>query len=351
MRDHWYHQDSGCDRYLLAGDVGGTNTNLGLVGVRGGNLELLHELELPSKLVENFPALVAQTALRYEKELAGIKVGACSVGANGPVKDNYCHIHNLTWQIDGEAVRQASGLPTVIVNDFTSVSYALPFVDTTDANQAATLHAGAGSQGTVRAVIGAGTGMGVGILLQQGDRYLALPSEGGHMDFAPFDSLTDQFRSFVEKKTGTFPSVELCCSGIGIRNLYLFAKAHGWFDHSQAIVTEVETAGLEDAPRIIAHNAHQDAACRRILDTFIKIYARFASNIAATVLPRAGLFLAGGIGSKNLASFAADDLFRKTYLQHNNPVIRSFLEQIPVYLIMNYNTALIGAANAGLNLL
>jgi glucokinase len=351
MKDHWYRQDPGYERYLLAGDVGGTNTNLGLVGVRGGNLELLHELEVPSKSVDNFPALVARTALRYEKELPGVKVEACSIGANGPVKDNYCHIHNLAWQIDGEAVRQASGLPTIIVNDFTSVSYALPFVDTTDPAQAAVLHPGAGSQGAVRAVIGAGTGMGVGILLQQGQRYLALPSEGGHMDFAPFDSLTEQFRSFVEKKTGTFPSVELCCSGIGIRNLYLFAKAHGWFDHSQAIVAEIETVGLEDAPRVIAQNAPTDAACHRILGTFIKIYARFASNIATTVLPRAGLFLAGGIGSKNLASFLNDELFRKTYLQHNNPVIRSFLEQIPVFMIMNYNTALVGAANAGINLL
>src|SRR6185369_18090692 len=154
--------------------------------------------------------------------------------------------------------------------------------------------------------------MGVGILLQQGDRYMALPSEGGHMDFAPFDSLTEQFRSFVEKRTGTFPSVELCCSGIGLRNLYLFAKAHGWLDHSQAVVAEIEKFGLEDAPRVIAQNAGHDAACRRILDTFIKIYARFASNIAATVLPRAGLFLTGGIGSKNLSSFIADDLFQKT---------------------------------------
>jgi glucokinase len=342
---------SGYDRFLLAGDVGGTNTNLGLVGVRGDDLQLLHELEVPSKSVDDFPGLVARTALRYEAEKPGIKVDACAIGANGPVKDNYCHIHNLTWQIDGEAVRLASGLPTVIVNDFTSVSYALPFVDTSDAAQAAVLHAGAGPQGNVRAVIGAGTGMGVGILLQQGHRYQALPSEGGHMDFAPFDTLTEQFRTFLEKKTGTFPSVELACSGIGIRNLYLFAKAHGWFAHSQAVVTEVERAGLEDAPRIVAQHAHEDAACRRILDTFIRIYARFASNIAATMLPRAGLYLAGGIGSKNLASFTADDLFRKAYLQHNNPVIRSFLEQIPVYMIMNYNTALVGAANAGINLL
>lgn len=352
MKDQWYRKESeGFERFLLAGDVGGTNTNLGLVGVRDGNLVLLHELEVPSKSVEDFPALVAKTALRYEQDLPGVRVEACSIGANGPVKDNYCHIHNLTWQIDGEAVRLASGLPTVIVNDFTSVSYALPFVDTTDSSQAVVLHAGAGPQGNVRAVIGAGTGMGVGILLQQGSRYLALPSEGGHMDFAPFDSLTEQFRSFVEKRTGVFPSVELCCSGIGLRNLYLFAKTHGWLDHSQAIVAEVERTGLEDAPRIIAQNAGHDAACRRILDTFIRIYARFASNMASTILPRAGLFLAGGIGSKNLAAFTADDLFRKTYLQHNNPVIRSFLEQIPVYMIMNYNTALVGAANAGLNLL
>ena len=352
MKDQWYRKEStGYQRFLLAGDVGGTNTNLGLVGVREGGLDLLHELEVPSKTVEDFPSLVAKSVVRYEKDLPGIQVEACSIGANGPVKDNYCHIHNLAWQIDGEAVRRATGLPTLIVNDFTSVSYALPFVNTTDPAEAAILHPGAGSQGNVRAVIGAGTGMGIGILLQQGSRSIALPSEGGHMDFAPFDSLTESFRSFVEKKTGTFPSVELCCSGIGMRNLYLFAKAHGWLDHSQAIVAEVETLGLEEAPRIIAQNAGQDAACRRILDTFIRIYARFASNIAATVLPRAGLFLAGGIGSKNLAYFTDRDLFRKTYLQHNNPVIRTFLEQIPVVMILNYNTALVGAANAGLNLL
>ena len=171
------------------------------------------------------------------------------------------------------------------------------------------------------------------------------------MDFAPFDSLTENFRSFVEKKIGTFPSVELCCSGIGLRHLFQFAKVHHWLDHSQAIVAQVDLEGLEEAPRIIGEHATTDAACRRILETFIRIYARFASNIATTLLPRAGLYLAGGIGSKNLSLFQDRELFRKTYLQHNNPVIRTFLEQIPVYLILNYNTALVGAANAGLNLL
>jgi len=352
MKDVWHQKEArGYDRYLLAGDVGGTNTNLGLIGVRADVPVLLHEHEVPSKDVEDFPGLVAKTILGYEKELAGIKVEACSIGANGPVKDNYCHIHNLAWQIDGEAVKTATGLPTVIVNDFKAVSYALPFIDPTDPAQAVVLHPGAGPQGNVRAVIGAGTGMGVGVLHQHGSKYTAIPSEGGHIDFAPFDSLTEAFRTFVEKKTGTFPSVELVCSGIGLRNLFVFAKAQGWFDHSQAIVAEVDLAGLEEAPRIIASYAATDPACRRILDTFIRIYARFASNIAATLLPRAGLYLAGGIASKNLAYFTDRDLFRKTYLLHGNPVIRSFLEQIPVVLIMNYNTALVGAANAGLNLL
>lgn len=351
MKDVWYQKDlHGFDRFLVAGDVGGTNTNLGLVGVRAGRPVLLHELEVPSKGVDDFPSLVAQTVGRYSADL-GVRIEACAIGANGPVKDNYCHIHNLSWQIDGEAVRRASGLPTVIVNDFTSVSYALPFIDVASEGEAAVLHPGAGTQGGVRAVIGAGTGMGVGLLVQQGQRYLALPSEGGHMDFAPFDSLTEQFRSFVEKKGGNIPSVELCCSGIGIRNLYLFAKAHGWLSHSQGVVAEVERVGLEDAPRVIAQHAPEDPACLRIMETFIRIYARFAANIATTLLPRAGLFLAGGIGSKNLRFFLSDALFQRTYLQHGNSVIRSFLDQIPVYMIMNYNTALIGAANAGMNLL
>ena len=352
MKDVWYSKEpGGYQRYLLAGDVGGTNTNLGLVGVKGDTPVLLHEWEVPSRSVEDFPALVAEKVQGYEDATPGLRIDACSIGANGPVKDNYCHIHNLDWQIDGGAVRLATGLPTVIINDFKAVSYALPFVDTTDPAQAAVIHPGEGPQGSVRAVIGAGTGMGVGVLHQHGHKYTAISSEGGHMDFAPFDSLTEAFRSFVEKKVGIFPSVELCCSGIGIRNLYLFAKAEGWLDHSQAVVAEVDRVGLENAPRVVAQNASRDPACHRILETFIRIYARFASNIATTLLPRAGLYLAGGIGSKNLAAFTADDLFRKTYLQHGNPVIRSFLAQIPVIMIMNYNSALVGAANAGLNLL
>ena len=69
------------------------------------------------------------------------------------------------------------------------------------------------------------------------------------------------------------------------------------------------------------------------------------------MLPRSFVATAGGIASKNLPWFLSGDLFRKTYLLHTNPVIRSFLEQIPVVMILNYNTALVGAANAGLNLL
>jgi glucokinase len=256
----------------------------------------------------------------------------------------------LDWQIDGAALEKATGLPAVIVNDFTSVSYALPFVDATDPAQAAVLHGVAKPEGFVRAVIGAGTGMGVGILVQQGSHYLALPSEGGHLDFAPFDDDTEAFQRWLRREFGIVPSVELACSGIGMRNLYRFAVAEGWVSPASPLIAAVESAGLEHAPREIAKLAATDPAALRLMQTFIRIYARFAAAVAMTTLPRAGLFLAGGIGSKNLTWFLKDKLFETTYLQHNNRVVREFLAGIPVAMIMNYNTALIGAANAGINL-
>jgi len=338
------------DRYILSGDVGGTNTNLGLVGESGGKLDLLFELETPSKEVKDFPTLVRTTLAELAVKHPGARVDLVSIGANGPVKDNYCHIHNLDWQIDGAAVEKATGLPTVIINDFTSVSYALPFVDVRDSAQAAILHAVDQPQGFVRAVIGAGTGMGVGILVQQGSHYLALPSEGGHVDFAPFDDDTAAFHRWLSHEFRIVPSIELACSGIGMRNLFRFAVAEGWVGSASPLIAAVEAAGLDHAPREIARLAATDPAAKRLLRTFIKIYARFAATVAMTTLPRAGLFLAGGIGSKNLAWFREDHLFETTYLAHNNRVIREFLAGIPVAMIMNYNTALIGAANAGINL-
>ena len=351
MKREWYQTSGHWDRYILAGDVGGTNTNLGLVGAREGKLELLFELETPSKDVTDFPSLVKTTLAELASERPGAKVDLVSIGANGPVKDNHCHIHNLSWQISGAEVKAATGLPTAIVNDFTSVSYALPFVHVNDPAQAAVLHAVARPEGNVRAVIGAGTGMGVGILTQQGSHYTALPSEGGHMDFAPFDDDSLAFHGWLTREFGTVPSVELACSGIGLRNLYRFALASGWVTSTSPLRAAVEKAGLEDAPRQIAQLAGSDDAARRLLRTFIRIYARFAANVAITTLPRAGLYLAGGIGSKNLAWFQQDRLFESAYLTHNNRVIREFLEGIPVYMILNYNTALVGAANAGMNLL
>jgi glucokinase len=193
--------------------------------------------------------------------------------------------------------------------------------------------------------------MGVGILTQQGSHYTALPSEGGHIDFAPFDDDSAAFHNWLSVEFGTVPSVELACSGIGLRNLYRFALAEGWIAANSPLKAAVEKSGLEDAPRQIAQWAATDAGAKRLMQNFIRLYARFAANVAMTTLPRAGLYLAGGIGSKNLAWFREGNLFEQTYLTHNNRVIREFLEGIPVYMILNYNTALVGAANAGINLL
>jgi glucokinase len=338
------------DRVVLAGDVGGASTVLGLAGIAGGRVDILDRAVTPSKNVDDFPALVARTRAAYEQH-TGLRIDVCCVGANGPVVDNYCYIHNLAWQIDGAAVEKASGLRTIIVNDFTAVSYGLPFVDTGDARQAVTLHAGAGPQGNVRAVIGTETGMGVGVLVEQGSRHVVLASEGGHMDFAAFDAMTLRFRSFVEKRTGSVPSVEQCCSGIGLRNLFFFAKERGWFDRNPALLAEAEASGFDNVPKLIHDNAARDAGCRKVLQGFIRIYARFAANVAVTVLPRAGLYLAGNLGSDNLSAFLANDLFRRTFLQHGNAVIRRFLEEMPLIMLMNEDAALIGAANAGSNLL
>lgn len=350
MRGTWYRKDrTGFDRFFLAADIGGTNTNLALVGV-GLAPALFHEWEVPSRSVEDFASLAAQTVAAYEAELPGLRIEACCIGANGPIEDRICQIHNLPWQLDGRRVEAATGRATVLINDFTAVSYALPFVDWSNSQQTAVLQQGAAPEGPIRAVIGAGTGMGVGLLVEQSGRHLALPSEGGHMDFAPFDDETEALHRFMADALGTIPSVELVCSGIGMGHLFRFARGQGWFHSQQEFLAEVDRAG-EQLPRLISERSASVSGCHRILELFVRIYARFAANVAVTTLPRAGLFLAGGIASKNLTVFQTNELFQRTFRTHGNPVIRRWLEQIPVAIIRPYNLALIGAANAGVNLL
>jgi glucokinase len=278
----------------------------------------------------------------------------CCLSAAGPVSQNRCRMSNIDTIIDGEKILAHTGLKTLVINDFMALSYSLPLLDTEDPDYITKLEHSDGSlqepKGEARVVIGAGTGLGVGYQVTHQGKIYAFPSEGGHYDFAAFDEETEALKHFVMQRQGQCPGTELFISGKGITNIYhYFREAHRLPDDQ--VIRAIDNMPEADKPAHIAEKAHTHEECGTIMQLFIRMYGKYAGNIALTFLPSAGLFLAGGIVTKNEDLFSRDNTFMQEFEKNYKPHIRDILQKTPVYIIRDYSVSLFGAAHAGWNLL
>jgi glucokinase len=263
---------------------------------------------------------------------------------------------NVSWVISGDELAGVLGIPVRIINDFTALSYALPLLDVRDPDVITPLFPGgaeaswSSSSGRTWAVVGAGTGLGVGCLVESGGGFTAIASEGGHTDFAASDALSRELCVWLGERIGAIPETELVVSGQGLINIFHFFYERARAASGEGGVSEKfrEIAALVDweKPACIARGAACDEGCAKIMRLFVRMYARVAYNVAVTFLPFAGLFLAGGIAGKIEEWFVRDDFFMKSFLAAYRPKIRDMLKSIPVYIIKDYGASLTGAANA-----
>jgi glucokinase len=356
MRIQWFKEiDKRYRRLILVGDVGGTNTNLGVAGEVSGKIELLLEVVFENATVTKFTQCVKKTMEMARENHPNVAFDLCCVSGAGPVKDNFCKMTNQDWVIDGNEIQETLGVPTLIINDFSAVSFGLPLLDVTSDKQVEVLRRPNGSspepQGDLRAVVGAGTGLGVGFMAKMGDRWRAFPSEGGHMDFADFDDETRGFKAWIMESIDLVPEYEMAISGSGIKNLFYYYVEKEIVRKDDPVIQGILREADVNKPAAISKAAATHEGCHRILVTFVKMYARLAASIAAFLIPRGGLYLAGGISGKNLEVFTKDHLFIKTFEQHCNPNILRVLQEIPIYVIKDYSISLYGAANAALSLM
>jgi len=355
MKVNWFiEEDRSWEHLIIAGDVGGTNTNIAVVGKKGSAFDIILECVFPSDQVQVFLDTVEETVAQFQTRFKDLPLSACCISAAGVVQDNYCKMTNQDWGVDGKAISAKFGIPTELINDFTAISYGLPLLDVNNPEQIAVLAHPDGTTpeatGSVRAVAGAGTGLGVGFLINHRGQYHACPSEGGHMDLAPYNEETKAIHDFMTKRLGKAPGFEPLVSGMGLTNLfYYFTEVKG-VELSPVLQDIADTEDRQKPPKI-AMGASKDPVCRQIMDQFIDFYGRVASNICAILLPSAGFYLAGGIVSKNLPYFVEGNRFMKSFEQNYAPHIRKFLKTVPVYVIKDYSISLYGAANAGYSLL
>ncbi len=353
MKIIWHNPDAKFDELLLAGDIGGTNTNLGLVGFKAGKFTLVLETMYPSAEILGLDAPLQETLALAKEKRSDLIPSRCCISAAGPVSHNRCVMTNLKWTIDGNLLSAHIGIPVVVINDFLAISYGIPTLDVDDASQ---IHSLPHLNGTTpkpiastKAVIGPGTGLGVSFLVWDGSRYIPASSEGGHMTFAPFDEESQAFQSYLKEKLGALPGVEPLVSGMGIRNMYAFYRDTGRLD-SDSLWNEVEAAPENDRPRLISIASARNAVAAQILQRFVTMLGRYASDVSALLLPLGGFYLAGGVVQKELHWLEKNHTFMKAFEQNYNVNLIPLLQRTPVYVIKDYSISLYGAANAALQL-
>ncbi|MBD2691990.1 glucokinase [Anabaena catenula] len=332
---------------LLAGDIGGTKTILRLVESSDSlGLKTLYEESYRSG---DFADLVPIVQKFLATANTSTPEKAC-FGIAGPVVKNTARLTNLTWFLDTERLAQELGILSIsLINDFAAVGYGIFGLTKQDL---LTLQVGKHQPEAPMAVIGAGTGLGQGFLIKQGNHYHVFPSEGGHADFAPRTELEFQLLKYLLDKHGIQrASVERVVSGLGITSIYQFLRdrqlATESPEISQVVRSWEQEAGKSektvDPGAVIgsAALAKSDRLSEQTMQLFIEAYGAEAGNLALKLLPHGGLYIAGGIAPKILP-LMQNGSFLLNFTQKGR--MRSILEEIPVHIILNQQVGLIGAA-------
>ncbi len=353
MELKWCNPDAEFERLVLAIDVGGTNTNIGLVACKEGKFTLVMKADYASGKISGLEEPIAETLrLALEKRLDLRPSHAC-ISAAGPVAENRCTMTNLAWKIDGDDLTAKLGFPVMVVNDFVAISYGIPTLDVNDESQIYKMPHLDGStpeaQPATKVVIGPGTGMGVSFLAYDGKKHIPASSEGGHITFAPFDLDSQNFRDYMQKRLGQVPGVEPLCAGQGLAHLYEWWRDTRGVPENDAF-RKIEATEWSDRPKYISRASDTDPVAAEMMRLWVKMLARYASDICAMFLPFGGFYLAGGAMQKDLRWLVNDSLFMKFFERNYNPNILPLLKKVPVYVIKDYSISLYGAANASVNL-
>jgi glucokinase len=315
---------------ILAGDIGGTKTNLGLFDVPGGTLTKLTDKRYSSRDHAGLEEIVKDFLA-----VTGAKVSAASFGIAGPVVDYRVHAGNLPWVIEGTTMAKLVGLDRVrLLNDLEATAHGIAVMRPQDLEM---LYAGVPDDRTHRAVIAAGTGLGEAILFWDGSKHIPMATEAGHADFAPQTNQHADLWRFV-KSRGEFASAELILSGRGFKTVHEFldpSAKHPGFDDPK----------VDQAPVITQKGLSGECpVCVATLDLWVEIYGSEAGNLAVRSVARGGIYVAGGIAVKILPKMKTGRFVAAA--QHKEKM-QDFLTKVPIHIVLDEECPLKGAAYAG----
>lgn len=323
---------------ILAGDIGGTKTWLALYDVREGEA---HEVRSTKFASADFPSL-EDTARAFLKE---DHADAAAFGIAGPVVGDTAKTTNLPWHIDARSVERDLGISKAqLLNDFHAVALGVAELD--DDGLVRLQDNPVEPSGPV-AILGAGTGLGEAVCVPSSSGTIVLPTEGGHVDFAPRTPDEVGLLQFLMTRHKRV-SVERVVSGLGLAAIYDYVCDAKLTDINPEIRQAVDSGGDPAAIIHRAADAGTDPASERTLDIFVAAYGAEAGNFALKTLPWGGIFVAGGIAAKMIERLK-NGLFLEAFL--NKGRMSALLQQMRVQVVMDPKVGLLGARSAAVALL
>jgi glucokinase len=315
---------------LLAGDIGGTKTLLGLFDSAPARPRPTLVRSFGTLDYDDLETMIA--AFLKDGHSMPAEIETVCIGVAGPVLDEAADLTNVPWRVDARRVRSTLGFGRVrLLNDLEAMAYAVPVLRESEVH---VLQEGEALRRGNMALIAAGTGLGQGMLHNVDGRFVPSPSEGGHADFA---ARTEREMALVRDLTRRYgrADVEHVVSGRGFVNIHRVA-------HQHPCRAEVDLAS-PDAPAVISAAAleRRCPGCIETLDLFVEAYGAESGNLALRAVSTGGLFIGGGIAPKILPALTTG-AFMRAFLA--KPPLESMLAAMPVKIILNGEAGLLGAA-------
>ena len=342
---------------ILAGDIGGTKTHLALYDWTGERIdpqrmetfhsadyaaldEMLTEFLAPPKpplALDSLEQAKPEEPSSAVSQDAPLTIDAACFGVAGPVFQNHSRTTNLPWVVDGPALAKQFDIRHVqLLNDLEAMAHGILLLRP---DELVTLNAGTpATHKQAIALIAAGTGLGESILFWDGSRYRPMPTEGGHTDFAPNSDQEIDLLRYIRSQY-LHVSYERVLSGPGLLAIYEYLRDAK--KNEPTWLAEKIKAGDPSAEIAEAGLKGQAEIAKQALDLFASIYGAEAGNLALKAMAVNGVYLGGGIAPKLLAKLK-DGTFMKAFTSKGR--YKRLMSQIPVHVVINQHTALLGAA-------
>ena len=328
------HSDINSDKpiTILAGDVGGTKTNVAIYRADANGITLLREARYASQEYTSLTEIIIHfTGAEWPDRIC--------VAVAGPVLHGKVSLTNLLWQLDSNAMSTALKVPVSFLNDLEANAYGLAGLH---ANELAVINPGAAATTGNIAIVAPGTGLGEAGMYFDGKCYYPFAAEGGHCGFAPNTEMDVSLWRFLEQQHGHV-SWERILSGPGIHAVFQFLTTV----ERRPIPAWLQEQLLEDDPAAVISNAaqhRQEPVCVETLQNFSRYLAIESANLVLKLKATGGCYLGGGIPPKILPFLQTNEWYNQ-FIDAGR--MKPLLEEVPVYVILNNKTPLLGAAYYG----